>query len=1766
MAEIKREAGDKTKGFTLQKQRALGLFFDEVKSNSNANINVAIEYKGDVFLQNEDSRYIEEEKNYDKNTSFSFNSQQILNTLVYFLEIWITEKKSSNLKFGFYSTNKITVEKITKKMTFLGVTLFTEGTLKLIIEKKLSEENLLDSIRKYLVQEYIEQYSTDIESELDDNSLTTFLNSIEWYFEQDNEKDYKKEIVEKIRASDFARFTTPYQPEFVYAALMLALEEKQDEVDTILKLLRKDSVENFFLKICAGNELNLKAYKYVTSDLTEIKIKTKIWLKTFLENKYFSNVKDKSFPELIKRKIAKHNREIKIERKNIEQTDPEKAKNLDVVVEDFGDLINDSHPTFLFGEIGSGKSTLLAHYFLTESSEDILPIFIPSTYLKGKVPAAVIELKSIINDFVNEELNITEKGFYLETILHANQEVTLIFDGLDEFDLDESKKLIGHLLNMSKGISNIRIIASGRPIELSSIVHFDQWNCLTTLDLTDKEIKNLLKNEAVGAGLSTSEAEKDALQRLKILNSKQELKANAITPLTVCLIRDFLDENLSIKTLGDIMYEVLKSRLNWHKDDQKENLATFLSEYPHTLQREKFIAPIAYKIYTSLDGTISEDAFFQIIDSNELIPANIASRNLLVSETINFFKSNFLQNIGDKYTFQSHQLHQFAVGLHLYKTVSEGKDFRYKNSRIDSWREISHAAAIARTKGESNLLKQFLFEVIDELLFTSGNTPATAVLLAEAQIRELNSKFLDKIKLIGFRPLKFWGKSDSLVPHAYSYIIKDLKQVGFNWFFNDYLNPKYPALMGSDGIAALILKFYLLRSQFNLNENEKSKLSSIIPFHLTARTFSCNELLPIVSLVLPEKFEVRVRCILLADALRNNLLRERAEALLRQEIITGELLSVKNALEIACRNKDYEPVEALKLWLEFFSDDIPKVILDNCINHIGNGESELLPILQERLGESNLEAYCRFNIVKESAISDSCAIILYQYYLERDPILIGETILKKSSWFDYKNSVREEIVASLIYNNQNREGYIITYIYNLDLKSGISELYLKYFLMEVMNSEKIYLNEFLYVVKHLAKYSLSRYPEIRQMFTKVLSKPQYYNGLKDSLNNLDGNLRFRSASVLLVCNPGNEKKALEIIIRSASKRIFDNQEFLRLCMKLNFGNSTLDFINNLVEDLPELAKTFALKLLYHNNQYKLNSILLGELISGLNGNSNFLDWSGNLLDDGVERVMGKEEFYNFVREDLMNSDQLEIKIAAAHNLIRFYYDKLDIKEKAYCWLLHIQSYNAELIEFHYKFQELFKDADFISELKERSKAIQEKDNVKEILLLRYYEVVKEEGSWQNFFLALIGSEKRSNHDTFEQLFGFIIELGNSDPDIKQKMGRSIKNIMTYPSLSEDHLHNLLIPFLSILAHEFEAMNDEKIIKILTDYRISQDALLCALLFRLGKIPEGLNLEEGYIEHISAFASNNVVPFNYFSIDDLNILLHDGDEIPNNLITAIESVIIKGDLTPDILRNLSIKGNLGCYFSTVINFSRKHKLELANFEIAKDIGSLRFDNRSTEQFYKSILLKIKDIFLSDSQCEKLYVELLIMQISDEKKSKDKIDLFSELFYYEPNFDFKLLPILFDTLIEVPYRNNFNLVYRVNEFVLGLDDEKQKELIKPLKTILKSVNNFHRDRHENDLELLSWSLSLILLYLQKVVDEEIERGFLIGLKNIFIQNGRQYATGDETYLKFTGRDLFIHSNSIIKEIEPHLFKQLIKNGIESNIPEISSVCSMFTVFTT
>lgn len=1758
MATIKREAGDKIKGFTLQKQRAIGLFFDAIKANSNAHINVAIEYKGDVYLQNEEEGYVEEQKNYDADSRFSFNSAQILNTLAYFLEIWFKENKSSNIKFGFYSTNNISKESNTTNTANLGITLPNKAILDLLIAKQYLESNLMPAIWIYLKNEYSVQYGKDISTLTSVEEIEGFLDLIDWNFAQDNEKNYESEIIQKIKVSEFSHLLkSPYHAEIAYASLMYALESRQDVSDALEKLLSKHAVENIFLKINYSDKIDPAINKYLNFDLSELNVKVKQYLKLFLENKYFANIKNKEFPELIGRKVAKHDRQVKTETKDLQQSNPDFARLLQVVIKEIGDFINSNRPTFLFGEMGSGKSTLLAHYYY-ENGENA--IFLPTYFLKGKVGNELKIFKDLVNQFVNNELQLNAKGFDLDLILTSNAELVLIIDGLDELDNIETKLVLQHLISLAE-IPNLRIIASARPIEVEQLVDFNKWNCLTTLDLTEQEIKKILLNEALASGLDSQASILDAGLRYDILKSKSELLTSANTPLSICLIRDFLTAEIGNKTLGDILFDIIKKRLTWTEDDKKNSFEHFTTHFPHPVQRESILSAIANKIYLSSTGKINDDQLFEILNSEDVIPATTTDRNKVVADSIIFFKNIFLQKSHEGYGFQSHQLYQVAVGLAIFSTINRGQQFGFKNTLIDEWRLISFASTIARRKGETDKIITFLEMVVKELMKIRENTPATAVLLAEAQIKSLDTLFLDLLKTLGFRPLMFWGNTDTLVTNSYAYIFNSIGQDGFNWLFKNYISPLYPSRIGIDELPIAILRNYLVLQKYSLNTQQEQQLSSIVPIFIKTYSYACTTWLPVIVLAIPEAFELRNRCILLAQSLENLTTSQRAETLLSKEFSDGNEKSVLNALEMVCLKKEQTKPITLSVLLKLTKGEISQTLLDEAIETISKGQYEVYDTLIQHFDKDALKSYLRYSVLHKTPFSSSAAFLLFKYFDERNIAFIGEPLLIKTPWFDYRHLEKEKILDELIVNDPKGFDFIIHNQPPIHDTFGLPELYIKYFLKAIIATDKIFVAEFRLLIKNLGKFSLTRYPEIRDLFKAALKKTEYYEAVVLLLKHIDSIWRFYAASVLVVAYPESEFNALQLIIRSAFQRSSDTKEFLRLCMKLNYSYQILEKVHELLTDLPEVPKIFAMKILFHSGIYKLTQSETDELLDGLSGKASFLDWSETITDDGIEPVAANAAFFNKLIERL-NSDDLNYAQVAASNLIYHHYTRLSIEQVAKAWLFYIHQYDSGLLDFHRKHQLLMGDSQFTDAL---VTVIDEKRHLiggKSFLFELYRDVVLSSTNFEAFFEMLIMTNRGFARDNIEYMFELFIDIGKSSPKSGQELGRTVAKIMDLPAYSENKTDNILLPEMTVLAHEFGTIDEGKLNKVVNEYRISKDKVAASLLYRLGNIPTAYRPNRIYKGHILIFTDYDSITAPQFEKTDAAKFLVDAEDIPDRFLQFIIWSLITKAFTKEELLQLSSMGNLAKFFMLDVLFCSGEELTPEMFNDVNDIGSLKHYMRAKTQYLKSVIYKIKEIIISDPQERPIYQAALIASI-DENDANEVVDIYTELISLGFQLESDHIAGLFNALMEIPYRLNTKLMHELFSQILRDEIADKEKLVNSLAMTLKSTLSITSEYHDGKLDSIAWMISLIILYLEGKLTEAAESGFLSGLRSFFIQDGADYV-GEKNLIKFKALDVLMSSQIILSKIKKEHLKSIVEKGIDSEDVEISTVCRLFQLF--
>lgn len=286
MSQIINREAEGTKGSRLQKLRALKLILEKLNTSNYTQCYTALEADGDVnFVNTEENkptkRYLEEDKNYNTETSFTFVSKEILNTMVIFLDVWISNKFDSSIFFGFYATNKIGKEKVSDKIRTLNITIPDKGILQSVIDKDyLNQNTILQDLKKLIIDYYSKSYQKQSASisgylglikNFKDEDWKKFLELVEFNFvENDDLETLKNDIIKTIKQMKFYDTQLEGKEEFIYSYLMEELDKKQNANEFSQKFLHKSDIELTFLK-AKGKEINLepdKTYKMWNNQTT----------------------------------------------------------------------------------------------------------------------------------------------------------------------------------------------------------------------------------------------------------------------------------------------------------------------------------------------------------------------------------------------------------------------------------------------------------------------------------------------------------------------------------------------------------------------------------------------------------------------------------------------------------------------------------------------------------------------------------------------------------------------------------------------------------------------------------------------------------------------------------------------------------------------------------------------------------------------------------------------------------------------------------------------------------------------------------------------------------------------------------------------------------------------------------------------------------------------------------------------------------------------------------------------------------------------------------------------------------------------------------------------------------------------------------------------------------------------------------------------------------------------------------------------------------
>lgn len=258
---INRDAGDKSKGFRLQRLRAIKLLLEQMnKSNQNIAVFASTEYLDDVYIKTVTAdgviEYTEGDKNYDDSKRFSFMSKEVTNSLIIFLDNWLNCSFSDDLFYCFYTNVKYTYEIDSKLLKTLNITLPKESILKCLIENKI-DSKVIECIKKRIIHEYEKQYHgkkemgyLEIIKRFDDKKWKTFLSKIDWKFGQYDDKELEKSLKEILKNRNFfENVDINNKEELVIKLLIEEFSSREEFSDPIAQHVTITHVENLLLKI-----------------------------------------------------------------------------------------------------------------------------------------------------------------------------------------------------------------------------------------------------------------------------------------------------------------------------------------------------------------------------------------------------------------------------------------------------------------------------------------------------------------------------------------------------------------------------------------------------------------------------------------------------------------------------------------------------------------------------------------------------------------------------------------------------------------------------------------------------------------------------------------------------------------------------------------------------------------------------------------------------------------------------------------------------------------------------------------------------------------------------------------------------------------------------------------------------------------------------------------------------------------------------------------------------------------------------------------------------------------------------------------------------------------------------------------------------------------------------------------------------------------------------------------------------------------------------
>ena len=1189
-------------------------------------------------------------------------------------------------------------------------------------------------------------------------------------------------------------------------------------------------------------------------------------------------------------------------------------------VASFYKAAREARRTFLLGDLGAGKSTLAANLVLEtiERSETTLAFLIPVKILQLGDRFTQTDLLQSISSFVNGEVAPSIPDIDIKEVLNRGIEVLLVFDGLDELAREVACRLLGKAAELPEHWPTLQIVATARPIEIKGISYAD-WKMIYTLPVDDSAKKQFIREELIADGTEPSAVDERAASLFQTLKELPSLDSIAVSPLTLRLIYSRIcaaTNSRKINTLGELLYDLLLERLGgWQQRDDKpypyEHLEAVLST---SEAKAEYLAVLAQKGVAGARLAVDEAKALLEEAAQNIQGAN--SRTL-AEESLSCFEWLGLIIKGEVVEFPLQPLAEVSTAVGLIKQwgLQQG-DWIIPD--LAQWRVVSFAVAIARRRGLLNKFRNPIEQFINTLLNEGRNRmPAACYIVAEASDSNIAQKTVQGFSSFEHRPLTLFGDEERRA--SVQNVAKTLciaGDVGFDWLFDHYLDPKYPLPhAGSATIQEVFIEWAAL-VKGKLSPNQKQRLSTLVqPYLATGEASFFGVLNALVALV-PESFGIEDRIwyqLYLLD--KRNFTEEIKEQLFHTEETNKWLLN-KLLLQRVVESK-----VAAELWLEMNPNLIPPLeIIQSAFQSMSmtQGPNALSPNAisecRDRLGLGRWQGFARWMLLEDNKkIAIGAAISLsgtQEYRLS----ILGDVLMSALHDGGYIAEA-ERILADLI-NHEGEKGirWLALRMANSDEWLGGHSGWWRVLLSAIGQLEDG--PQLLAAsARCMGEFVLPRYPEVREAFARVLNGArgkEFRDALRKALLSLDPQLRRGAAVILAATDPRTEAEALYVAVRSRAEGMSRGwHEWETFCLTLNFSPSVLEMLKSRLPLLEQRSRTLALILLakagLQIEPYR------NELLANLPKLSNW-----HLLNEPVVQEMLKcvETFNKLVGQ--LTEPKTKGAARAAEWLLDYHADKLSPIMEAKCIAIQNKpsGWSWDLSKLMIR---IVHEAEFARKIDEACMEIERQGSCPPFLGL-LARAVDGKQPWKDVVWTMLCDDSGIGISSEADMLGqALIEFGLANEELRKPIGVAAKQCLDDPRMAQNRWADAY-QWLAVIADEFIGLQRKDLEKALKRQRPIQCSAAAALIARLGEIPDGVTFDRGVRKRPD---ETKTTSFRTTDKDSLLLLLkdyaRDSDNLHPSLLDTITESLFLSPYNEQTLSEIARIGKPGALISLGLRF-------------------------------------------------------------------------------------------------------------------------------------------------------------------------------------------------------------------------------------------------------